>query len=70
MKTEASERDGNAQGTEFTLTAENTFGFLPGPMTGVSCPSCFKDQLLKEVISEGSCTHCGATLELTLAVAE
>lgn len=42
METEANERDDNAQGTEFTLTAENTFGFLPGPMTGVFCPSFLK----------------------------
>lgn len=55
---------------EYTLTESNTFSFLPGTMTGVTCPACFKDQLLKEVIATGECTHCDATLELTLSAVE
>lgn len=50
----------------FTLDEENTFSFVPGPMLAVTCPSCFKNQLLKEVVARGSCTSCGADLELTL----
>ena len=50
----------------FVLDEQKTFSFIPGPMLGVSCPACFKDQLLKEVVSRGVCTQCGAELELTL----
>ncbi|MFC7227446.1 hypothetical protein N0B31_08530 [Salinirubellus salinus] len=50
----------------FTLDADNTFQFLPGPMLGVSCPTCFRDQLLREILSTGVCTHCGTELEVTL----
>jgi hypothetical protein len=50
----------------FTLGTDNTFSFLPGSMLGVSCPACFRDQLLKEVVARGECTQCGADLELTL----
>ncbi|WP_255195585.1 hypothetical protein [Halorarius litoreus] len=61
---------GAVAGSRYTLTERNTFGFLPGPMTGVSCPSCFKDQLLRDIITEGTCKHCGASLELTLSVTD
>ena len=56
--------DGRAR--TFELDSENTFSFLPGPMAGVACPSCFRDMLLKDVISNGECNSCGAGLELTL----
>jgi uncharacterized protein (DUF983 family) len=55
-------------GMEFVLDRENTFGALPGTMTAVSCPSCFNQQLLKDVIDTGTCRSCGADLELTLSV--
>jgi hypothetical protein len=51
---------------EFTVSGNNTFEFLPGPMTGISCPCCFKDMLLKDVIRQGECNSCGADMELTL----
>lgn len=51
----------------FVLDAGNTFGFVPGPMLGVSCPACFKSQLLKTVVTGGVCTQCGTELELTLS---
>ncbi|AQL44074.1 hypothetical protein BV210_15790 [Halorientalis sp. IM1011] len=51
---------------EFTVTRNNTFEFMPGPLTGISCPCCFKDMLLKDVIRAGECNSCGADLELTL----
>ena len=54
------------RGQEFTVTRDNTFEFMPGPMTGISCPACFRDMLLKDVIREGECNSCGAELELTL----
>jgi uncharacterized protein (DUF983 family) len=54
------------RGQEFTVTDDNTFEFMPGPLTGISCPSCFKDMLLKDVIRLGECNSCGADLELTL----
>lgn len=60
---------GDARG-EYTLGESNTFSFLPGTMTGVSCPACFKDQLLKEVIRAGECRHCGTALELTLSAGD
>lgn len=55
---------------EFILNEGNTFGALPGAMTGVTCPSCLRQQLLKEVIDRGECTACGTTLELTLSAAD
>jgi hypothetical protein len=55
-------------GHEVTLTGENTFGFLPGPRQGVSCPNCFHDQLLAELIHGGECRSCGATVRVTLEV--
>lgn len=55
-------------GMEFVLDRENTFGALPGTMTAVSCPSCFNQQLLKDVIDSGTCRSCEADLELTLSV--
>lgn len=58
--------DGPVQ--EFELDDSNTFSFLPGPMAGVTCPACFKNMLLKEVISDGECNSCGAELELTLSI--
>jgi hypothetical protein len=58
--------DARETGQSFTLGEGNTFSFLPGPMLGVSCPACFHDQLLKEVVSRGACTHCDTELELTL----
>lgn len=48
------------------MTDENTFAFLPGTQTGISCPNCFRDMLLQEVIHRGECNSCGADLELTL----
>ena len=51
----------------FTLDEANTFAFIPGPMLGVSCPACFKSQLLKELVAGGVCTQCGSELELTLS---
>ncbi|MFB6084635.1 MAG: hypothetical protein ABEJ94_10365 [Halorientalis sp.] len=51
---------------EFTVTGDNTFEFVPGPLTGISCPCCFRDVLLRDVIREGACNSCGAELELTL----
>ena len=53
---------------EFVLDHDNTFDALPGTMTAVSCPSCFNQQLLKEVIHGGRCRSCDADLELTLSV--
>lgn len=50
----------------FSVTADNTFEFMPGPLTGISCPCCFRDMLLKDVIRHGECNSCGADLELTL----
>ena len=70
MSSEAGGSTDGAPTARYTLTESNTFGFLPGPMTGVSCPSCFKDQLLRDIISDGACKHCGSALELTLAVAD
>ncbi len=61
---------GNGSEGSFTLDDGNTFSFMPGPMTGVTCPACFRDQLLKEVIARGECRSCGAQLELTLSVRE
>jgi hypothetical protein len=59
----------DSRGTmEFVLDGDNTFGALPGAMTAVSCPSCFNQQLLKDVIDRGTCRSCGAELELTLSV--
>jgi hypothetical protein len=55
-------------GTEFVLDRENTFGALPGTMTAVSCPSCFNQQLLRDVIEGGRCRSCDAELELRLSV--
>lgn len=55
-------------GHEVTLTEQNTFGFLPGPMRGVSCPNCFRDQLLSELISGGECRGCGAEIDVRLEV--
>jgi hypothetical protein len=54
---------------EFVLDRDNTYGALPGTMTAVSCPSCFNQQLLKDVIHTGRCRSCDADLELTLTVA-
>ncbi|WP_254534997.1 hypothetical protein [Halomarina litorea] len=51
---------------EVRLDGDNTFQFMPGPMDGVACPCCFRDQLLREVIASGRCTACGAELELAL----
>jgi hypothetical protein len=63
----ASGDDGNLGGSqEFTVTRQNTFSFMPGPLTGISCPHCFRDMLLKDVIREGECNSCGTSLELTL----
>lgn len=56
----------DGRGRTFELDSENTFSFLPGPTAGVACPACFKDILLKDVISEGECNSCGADLRLTL----
>lgn len=53
---------------EFVLDHENTFGALPGAMTAVACPSCFNQQLLRDVIDTGRCRSCDAELELTLSV--
>ncbi|WP_336002812.1 hypothetical protein [Halorientalis halophila] len=53
---------------EFTVTGENTFEFMPGPLTGITCPCCFKDMLLRDVIRLGECNSCGAAVELKLAV--
>lgn len=55
-------------GMEFVLDRDNTFGALPGTMTAVSCPSCFNQQLLKDLIDSGTCRSCGTDLELTLSV--
>lgn len=55
---------------ELVLDGDNTFGALPGAMTGVTCPSCLRQQLLKEVIDRGECTACGTELELTLTAHE
>jgi hypothetical protein len=57
-------QDGPVQ--EFTVTPENTFEFMPGPLTGISCPQCFRDMLLKDVIRKGECNSCGADLELSI----
>lgn len=57
----------DAGGGTFRLTGENTFPFLPGRTTGVTCPCCFRDQLLGEVIRSGTCNGCGAKLEVTLS---
>lgn len=51
---------------EFNVTRENTFQFMPGPMMGISCPSCFHDQLLRDIIEVGECRSCGAELQLSL----
>ncbi|SDF75671.1 hypothetical protein [Halorientalis regularis] len=51
---------------EFAVTQNNTFEFMSGPLTGISCPCCFKDMLLKDVIRLGECNSCGAGLELSL----
>jgi len=64
MAQQSAESGGTHQ--SFTPGTDNTFGFLPGPMLEVSCPACFRDQLLREILSRGVCTQCGATLELTL----
>lgn len=64
VPTSATDERGARQ--SFVLDERNTFGFIPGPMLGVSCPACFKSQLLKEVVTGGVCTQCGADLELTL----
>jgi hypothetical protein len=53
---------------EFVLDGDNTFAGLPGTMKAVSCPSCFSQQLLKDVIDTGRCRSCDADLELTLSV--
>lgn len=68
MSSGPAEHDDGATGRvqEFSVGQDNTFEFLPGPLTGISCPCCFKDQLLKEVIVQEECTSCGADLELTL----
>jgi hypothetical protein len=55
-------------GMEFVLDGDNTFGALPGQMTAVACPSCFNQQLLRDVIDSGRCRSCDADLELTLSV--
>ena len=68
ISSETSEDRPAGNGHEVTLTEENTFGFLPGPMRGVSCPSCFHDQLLGELISDGECRACGATVDVRLEV--
>lgn len=71
MSSEAGGSDGGSVPTaQYSLTEQNTFGFLPGPMTGVSCPACFKDQLLRDIINDGACKHCDASLELTLSVGD
>ncbi|MFC6835279.1 hypothetical protein [Halomarina ordinaria] len=51
---------------EVALSESNTFRFLPGAMDGVSCPCCFRDLLVREVIERGACTGCEASLELRL----
>jgi hypothetical protein len=58
--------DDVVDGQEFAVTQQNTFEFLPGPLTGIACPCCFKDQLLKDVIRDGECASCGASLELSI----
>jgi len=67
MASDPAGQDGTLESPqEFTVSRQNTFEFMPGPLTGISCPCCFKDQLLKEVIRTGECNSCGAGLELTL----
>ncbi|MFD1589064.1 hypothetical protein ACFR9U_18950 [Halorientalis brevis] len=55
---------------EFSVTRENTFQFMPGPMTGISCPCCFHDQLLRDIIERGECRSCGADLQLSLTATQ
>ena len=68
MSSEPAESSDSRAGSvqEFNVTPENTFQFMPGPMTGISCPSCFRDQLLRDVIEHGECRSCGADLQLTV----
>jgi len=67
MASDPAGQDGTLESPqEFTVSRQNTFEFMPGPLTGISCPNCFRDQLLKEIIRRGECTQCGTSLELTL----
>lgn len=67
-RTSSDGQAGQRQEHEVALTEGNTFGFLPGPMQGVSCPSCFHDQLLRDLISSGECRSCDAEIDVKLEV--